>query len=125
RMTFWEHPLTAVLAIVVLFVFIEIGQLIGKLVKFLVRQLNRIAPPRVSAVIVVVLLLALAIALLNGIVVRAGMDYINKTFSAVNDETDPEFPAPTSKLRSGGPQSLDSWESLGHKGRVFVSGGGA
>jgi uncharacterized membrane protein len=123
RMTFWEHPLTAVLAIVVLFVFIEIGQLIGKLVKFLVRQLNRIAPPRVSAVIVVVLLLALAIALLNGIVVRAGMDYINKTFSAVNDETDPEFPAPTSKLRSGGPDSLVTWESLGHQGRVFVSAG--
>src|SRR4029077_10682329 len=32
-------------------------------------------------------------------------------------------PAPTSKLRSGGPQSLDSWESLGHQGRVFVSAG--
>ena len=51
------------------------------------------------------------------------MSTINKTFSAVNDETDPEFPAPTSKLRSGGPQSLDSWESLGHQGRVFVSAG--
>ena len=51
------------------------------------------------------------------------MSTLNKTFAAVNDETDPEFPAPTSQLRSGGPESLVSWESLGHQGRVFVSAG--
>jgi uncharacterized membrane protein len=123
RMGFWDHPLTAVLSIVVLFVFVEIGQLIGKLVRFLVHKTDRFAPPRVSAVIVVGLLLALTIALLNGVVARFAMSTINSTFSAVNDETDPEFPAPTSTLRSGGPESLDSWESLGHQGRVFVSAG--
>jgi len=123
RLGFWDHPLCAVLSIVVLFLFVEIGQLIGKLVRYLVHQLNRIAPPRVSAVVVVALLLALTIALLNGIVVRFAMTTINKTFAAVNDETDPEFPAPTSRLRSGGPESLASWESLGHQGRVFVSAG--
>ncbi len=72
-----------------LFIFVEIGQLIGRLVRFLVRQLNRVAPPRVSAVVVVVLLLALSIALLNGVVVRFGMSALNKTFAAANDETDP------------------------------------
>jgi uncharacterized membrane protein len=123
RLGFWDHPLTAVLSIVVLFIFVEIGQLIGRLVRFLVRQLERFAPPRISAVVVVVLLLALTVALLNGVVARVAMSTINKTFSAVNDETDPEFPAPTSRLRSGGPESLDSWESLGHQGRVFVSAG--
>ena len=123
RLGFWDHPLAAVLSIVALFVLVEIGQLVGKLVRFLVRQLNRIAPPRVSAVIVVVLLLALTVALLNGVVVRFAMSTINKTFAAVNDETDPDFPAPTSALRSGGPGSLASWESLGHQGRVFVSAG--
>ncbi|MDT5210047.1 MAG: hypothetical protein QOF67_2462 [Mycobacterium sp.] len=123
RLGFWDHPLTAVLSIVVLFIFVEIGQLIGRLVRFLVRQLERFAPPRVSAVVVVILLLALTVALLNGVVARVAMSTINKTFSAVNDETDPDFPASTSKLRSGGPESLDSWESLGHQGRVFVSAG--
>jgi uncharacterized membrane protein len=123
RLTFWDHPLTAVLSVVVLFVFVEIGQLVGRLVRFLVRQLGRVAPPRVSAVVVVALLLALTIALLNGVVARVAMDKINRTFSAINDETSPDFAAPTSKLRSGGPGSLDSWESLGHQGRVFVSAG--
>jgi uncharacterized membrane protein len=123
RLGFWDHPLTAVLSIVVLFVLVEIGQLIGKLVRFLVRQLDRVAPPRVSAVVVVGLLLALTIALINGVVVRFAMSSLNNTFEAVNDETDPAFPAPMSPLRSGGPQSLVSWESLGHQGRVFVSAG--
>lgn len=123
RMGFWDHPLTAVLAIVVLFALVEVGQLIRRLVLFLVRQLERVAPPRVSAVVVVALLLALTIAILNGVVVRSAMSTINNTFEAVNDETDPDTPAPVSPLRSGGPQSLVSWESLGHQGRIFVSGG--
>ncbi|WP_237569809.1 alpha/beta hydrolase [Mycolicibacterium lacusdiani] len=123
RLGFWDHPLTAVLSIVVLFLFVEIGQLVGRLVRFLVRQLERVAPPRVSAVVVVAVLLALTIALLNGVVARVGMDVINNTFEAVNDETDPDNPAPNTPLRSGGPGSLASWESLGHQGRVFMSGG--
>lgn len=123
RLTFWDHPLTAVLSVVLLFMFVEIGQLIGRLVRFLVRQLNRFAPPRVSAVVVVVLLLAFSIALLNGVVVRFTMEKINSTFSAINNEDDPDFAAPASKLRSGGPGSLAKWETLGHQGRVFVSGG--
>ncbi len=123
RLGFWDHPLTAVLAIVFLFLFVEIGQLVGRLIRYLVRQLERIAPPRVSGVVAVALVLALTIALLNGIVVRFAMTTINSTFENVNNEDDPDNPAPTSTLRSGGPQSLVSWESLGHQGRNFVAGG--
>jgi uncharacterized membrane protein len=58
RLTFWDHPLTAVLSLVVLFSFVEIGQLIRKLVRFLDLKLDRYLPPRVSAVVVVALLQA-------------------------------------------------------------------
>lgn len=117
------YPLAAVLSLVTLFALVEIGQLIGKLVRFLVRQLGRVAPPRVSAVVVVFLLVALSIALLNGVVARIAMDVLNNTFATVNNETDPNTDAPTTTLRSGGPESLVSWESLGHQGRVFVANG--
>lgn len=118
-----DHPLTAIIAIVVLFLFVEVGQLIGRLVRFLVRQLDRIAPPRVSATVVVLLLVALTIALLNGIVVRFAMSTLNNSFEAVNNEESPDNPAPDTTLRSGGPGSLVSWSSLGHQGRNFVGGG--
>lgn len=123
RLGFWDHPLAAVLSLITLFVLVEIGQLVGKLTRFLKRQLSRFAPPRVSAVVTVALLVALTIALLNGVVVRFAMSTINKTFAAVNDENDPDFAGPETPLRSGGPESLVSWESLGHQGRVFIAGG--
>ncbi|WP_445166709.1 alpha/beta hydrolase [Mycolicibacterium sp. Dal123E01] len=123
RLQWFNYPQAATIGLIVLFAFIEIGQLVGKLVKLLVRRLNHYAPPRVSAVVVVVILVSLTIALLNGVVVRGGMSFLNSTFASVNDEMDPDNPAPTTPLRSGGPGSLVSWDTVGHQGRVFVAGG--
>ncbi len=123
RLQWFNYLQAAVLAVVFLFLFVEIGQLIGRLFRFLVRQLGRVAPPRVSFVIAMVALLSFGIAILNGVVVRGAMSVMNKTFATVNDEMDPDHPAPTSTLRSGGPGSLVSWDSLGHQGRLFVGNG--
>ena len=123
RLTWHDYPLAAVLAIVALFVFVEIGQLIGRFIRFLVRQLNRVAPPRVSAVVAVGLVIALFIAILNGVVLRVGMQFLNNTFEAVNNEMDPDSPPPTSTLRSGGPGSLVKWAEVGNQGRTFVDSG--
>jgi uncharacterized membrane protein len=68
-------------------------------------------------------LVALSIALLNGVVVKFAMRTMNNTFATLNDEVDPDTAAPNTTLRSGGPQSLASWESLGHQGRIFIKGG--
>jgi uncharacterized membrane protein len=115
-----DYPLAAVLAIVTLFTFVEIGQLIRRMVLFLVRQLNRAVPQRVSAVVAVLLVFALFVAIVNGVVVRFTMRTLNHTFEAVNNEESPNTPPPTTPLRSGGPGSLASWASLGHQGRIFV-----
>jgi len=123
RLKWFNYPQAGLIAVIVLFIFVELGQLIGKLVRFLVRQLNHVAPPRVSFVVVIALLLGLSIAVLNGVVVRGAMGVLNKTFASVNDETGPDNPAPASPLRSGGPGSLVSWNTLGHQGRIFVAGG--
>ena len=123
HLKWYDYPLAAVLSLVVLFTLVEIGQLIRMLVSFLIEQLDRIAPFRVSATIVVVLLVVLTISLLNGVVIKFAMRTLNNTFAAVNDEMSPDTAPPKTPLRSGGPQSLVSWESLGHQGRIFVEGG--
>ena len=123
RLKWYEYIQAGALSLVLVFLFVEIGQLIGRLVRFLVRQLSRVAPPRVSAVVALIAVLAVFIAVLNGVIVRGAMDLMNKTFSKVNDELDPNHPAPTSALRSGGPGSQVSWSSLGHQGRIFVGNG--
>jgi uncharacterized membrane protein len=123
HLTWIDYPLATALSLIVLFAVVEIGQLIRRLVHFLDLRLDRFAPPRVSAVIVVFLLVALTIALLNGVVVKFAMRTMNNTFETVNNEMTPDTAAPKTPLRSGGPQSLASWESLGHQGRIFVEGG--
>ncbi|MGA7132697.1 MAG: alpha/beta-hydrolase family protein, partial [Mycobacterium sp.] len=123
HLKWFDYPLAAALSVIVLFAVVEIGQLVGRLIRFLDRQLDRVAPPRVSAVVVVLLLVALTIALLNGVVVKFAMRTMNNTFATVNNETSPTSARPKTPNRSGGPGSLVSWESLGHQGRIFVGHG--
>ncbi|HEY2503094.1 MAG TPA: alpha/beta-hydrolase family protein [Mycobacterium sp.] len=123
HLEWYDYPEAAILSLVVLFALVEIGQLIRRLIIFLVGQLDRIAPFRLSATIVVVLLVTLAITLLNGVVIKFTMRTLNNTFNSVNDEMSPNIAPPKSRLRSGGPESLASWESLGHQGRIFVKAG--
>jgi uncharacterized membrane protein len=56
-------------------------------------------------------------------VLKFAMRTMNNTFASVNEEISPGIAPPRSPLRSGGPGSLVSWESLGHQGRIFVEGG--
>src|SRR3984885_1815970 len=123
HLKWYDYPLTAILSLIVLFTLVEIGQAIRMLFSFLVGQLDRIAPFRVSAPIVVILLVTLTITLLNGVVIKFTMRTLNNTFASVNTEMNPDTTQPTTPLRSGGPQSLVSWESLGHQGRIFIKGG--
>ncbi len=123
HLEWYDYPLAGVLSLVVLFTLVEIGQGIRRLVSFLVGELDRIAPFRLSATIVVVLLVALTIAVLNGVVLNFAMRTMNHTFASVNDEKSPNTAPPKTTLRSGGPQSLVSWDALGHQGRIFVQAG--
>ncbi|BBZ41185.1 alpha/beta hydrolase [Mycobacterium conspicuum] len=123
HLKWYDYPEAAILGVIVLFTFVEIGQLIRRLIIFLVGQVDRIAPFRVSATIVVVLLVTLTVMLLNGVVIKFAMRELNGTFASVNDEMNASIAQPHSRLRSGGPESLVSWNSLGHQGRIFVQAG--
>lgn len=123
HLEWYDYPIAAGLSVVVLFTVVEIGQFIRWLVRFLVGEVDRIAPFRLSVTIVVVALVFLTVTLLNGVVLKFAMRTMNNTFATANNEMNPEIARPKTPLRSGGPQSLVSWESLGHQGRIFVNGG--
>jgi len=123
HLRWYNYPQAAVISVIVLFFFVEIGQMIRRLVQLLVRQLERVAPPRVSGVVAVGLVVAVSVALLDGVMARAVVPWMNNTFNSVNDETLADRPAPTTALRSGGPGSLVDWDTLGRQGRIFVAGG--
>jgi uncharacterized membrane protein len=123
HLQWYEYPLTGALSLIVLFTLVEIGKFVRWLVNLLVAQVDRIAPFRLSAAIVVIGLVVLTITLLNGVVLKFAMRSMNGTFASVNNEMDPDTAPPKTELRSGGQDSLVRWESLGHQGRIFVGGG--
>ncbi|BCZ23160.1 alpha/beta-hydrolase family protein [Mycobacterium senriense] len=123
HLNWYDYPLSGVLSLVVLFTVVEIGQFTRWLVSFLVGQVDRFVPFRLSATIVVVTLVVLTVAVLNGVVLKFAMRTMNNTFASANSEMNPDSAPPKTPLRSGSPESFVSWESLGHQGRIFVQGG--
>ncbi|WP_372435984.1 alpha/beta hydrolase [Williamsia soli] len=117
------YPTIAVVGLIVFFLLMSLGQGFGFAVRWCVRQLNKVAPPRISAVIGAGVVVVLTVFILNGVIVNYSMQALNASFAAANDETKADSSPPTSSLRSGGPGSLVSWDSLGREGRVFISKG--
>lgn len=85
--------------------------------------LGRWIPAATAQVLAGLVVAALALGVLNGVVLDGFFTIADNTFRTVNSETDPQEQPPGDPLRSGGPGSLVSWASLGNQGRIFVSGG--
>jgi len=123
RLGWGAAPVVVLVAAFVFALLIVIGQLWGAAVRSLTSRINRRVPRRISAIASVTLMVVLSIFIVNGVVANYGMRALNSSFAALNDETNPDSDPPLSTLRSGGPESLMSWASLGRLGRSFVSTG--
>jgi uncharacterized membrane protein len=70
-----------------------------------------------------ILAAALTYLVITGLLLDGIVSVTNEAFSVRNGSTDAGIEQPTSSLRSGGPDSLISWSSLGRQGRNFVAKG--
>ena len=113
-------PLVAILVFAMLML---IGQGWGLMTRTIFRWLNRIVPPRISAVTAGALMVVLTMFLANGVIATNSMRALNTVFAATNTDTKKGTERPTSESRSGSTDSLVSWESLGREGRSFVAKG--
>ncbi|WP_174187013.1 alpha/beta-hydrolase family protein [Nocardia barduliensis] len=116
--------LVMVIVSVLLFVgLVALARMLSRAVSGVERKVSRVVPRRISATIIGVVTVALLVVLVNGVAVRVIMSGLNESFAALNQETKAGDEPPTTSLRSGGPGSLVSWDSLGRQGRAFVSRG--
>jgi uncharacterized membrane protein len=99
------------------------ARLVRSLTRFLIRQVNRVAPRPVSMAVGVVLIVFVLVGIVQGFVWRGALASINQTASLANETTAEGIKQPTTFERSGSPASLVAWESLGRQGRAFVGRG--
>jgi uncharacterized membrane protein len=121
--TWTVYPITIAITVVVLCLLMTIGRAWAALIRWLVRKLTAVVPPRIAAVSGAAIVVVVTIFLVNGVIVSWAMNTLNSSFAAANDETKATSVEPTSPLRSGGPGSLVSWDSLGREGRQMVGAG--
>ncbi len=93
------------------------------LYRHLDRRLRRWIGPRAADVLTGAVIVVGTAMVVNGVVVDGAVRLADHVFSLQNENTEPGVTPPVSDLRSGGPGSLISWDSLGRYGRSFVAGG--
>lgn len=80
-------------------------------------------PRRVVGAVSLLLTVATVTVLIDRLVRGRLLESMLEQADAANQLISPDVPRPSSPLRSGGPGSLESWQSLGAPGRKIVSGG--
>ena len=93
------------------------------LYRHLDRRLRRWIGPRAADVLTGAVIVIGTVLVVNGVVVDGAVRLADHVFSLQNENTEPGVTPPGTGLRSGGPGSLVSWDSLGRYGRSFVAGG--
>lgn len=115
------HPIrVAVIALVVGLALVAAGSLIGRLIVFAHRRLERIVPRRISAVLSVAIVGLLLINLANGVIVRSALRAADASYQQLDRLIDDGIAPPDIDLLSGSANSLIEWDDLGRAGREFV-----
>ncbi len=115
--------LSPLVAVVMFPVLLAIGRGIRALYHWAARTLDRWIGQRAANVVGWVLVAGLVYAIVSGVLLAGFIDAANAAFSARDTRTEEGVQQPTTALRSGGPDSVVPWDSLGWQGRIFVGQG--
>lgn len=115
-------PILALGAVVAVLILV-VARSLRKLFQVASRGLSRVLPRRLSLLLGGIAIVVLVNVIYNGVLVSVFFAGSNRIFSVADTGTNEGSERPESVLRSGGSQSLVSWESLGRQGRSFVSTG--
>jgi uncharacterized membrane protein len=110
-------------AIPVAAVILIIARSIRRLSRWFARWLNRRLPQRLSRLLGGLAVVLLVWLFVTGVLENGFFAAANQIFAPRDTATDEGVEQPDSTFRSGSPQSLAAWDTLGRKGRSFVATG--
>jgi len=117
------YVLVVLVTILVAVALLAVCRAILRLVRLVARPLGRVIP-HAAAVATAWLVVCVVLGLLvTGVFSRVALSVANSVFGSKDESTAPGVTEPVSAERSGSPESLVPWPTLGRQGRTFVSGG--
>lgn len=105
---------------VVLFV---VGRTLAWAIRRLDRRITRYVPRPVAVGATVVIVAVLSVVVTRDVVADELLERLNASFGTFDDGTPPGVAQPQSATRSGSPNSLVPWDTLGYEGRSFTASG--
>jgi uncharacterized membrane protein len=119
----WSVLLVPVVGLLVFVALVAVARAVRAAYRRLAGWLERHMGRRAARATGVLVLTAAVLLSVTGLAWRWTLDALDASL-AVGDLTTPRsVNRPETGLRSGGPGSLMSWDSLGREGRIFVGGG--
>jgi uncharacterized membrane protein len=116
-----QWPVLAVVTLLVATLLLVIARALRLLFRTVIRWFRRVLPVRLANVLGIAVALLLVWGLVSGVLLRGFWAGANGLFAPQDLINKPGIEqAPTSALRTGGPGSAVSWDSLGREGRSFV-----
>ncbi|QDT02513.1 hypothetical protein K227x_08910 [Rubripirellula lacrimiformis] len=86
-------------------------------------RLERYVPPRIAAMVSMVVISTLTILVANGVVARGLLALADQTFSNADELIDEGIAQPSEPLACGSVESNVPWDSIGRQGKNFIAGG--
>jgi len=112
-----------VLGLLTFVALVALSRLLRRFTRWTSRKLLKVIPARLTRPLAVVVVTLVVIGILNGVIFRTFVSVSNSVFSVRDGATTEGTEQPSAPERSGSPQSLIGWDTLGRKGRDFTGGG--
>ena len=119
----WDVTLIFVVGVAVAGALVLLARVIRLGSRRLGRALDRFIPRRIAYLAGAVVVALVVAGLVQGVLWDGFISVMNKASSLANGGTAPGIVQPTDPARSGSPQSLAAWSTLGVEGRTFVASG--
>lgn len=120
HVVWWQWMLVPVASAVLCALLVVLARSIRLGTRSIARGLNRLIPARLAMAAAAVLAVVIIVGIVQGFLVRGVLHVAENAASLANGSTSAGIVRPELPTLSGGPQSLETWESLGSKGRDFV-----
>ena len=120
-----RYLFVVLVSIVIATLLLTAARGIRSLVRVAARSLRRFIPHRAATALAVLVVIAILGFLATGVLPRAAIGAANSVFGDIDSGTPAGIFEPVTALRSGSPDSLVPWATLGRQGRTFVDSGPA
>jgi uncharacterized membrane protein len=118
-----HYVLVVLAAVLIAFALLMLGRGVRSVVRLVARLFGRFVPVRAATALAVIVVCAVLGLLVTGVLPRLVTGAANSVYGGVDSGTAAGVTQPAAPQRSGSPDSLVAWSTLGRQGRTFVAGG--